>query len=321
MIVNKVRLLLKEWGLIDVGLSYVGGLTYLLTFKDKTSATGCMEMHANFLHSIFSKFYLWNGKDIPFNWIVTLNMSGVPFIIRDNTLFDRIGGLFGSVIKRSSFSWQDEDNSSGSITVLTSQKSKIEEAVVIKWNEKSIIVWVSEAVDRYLQKPDSDSVMDDSEYESNTESDEDEDLEDVEVFEEGDIRPSVPPDGGTQACEQNPTTEVDVSEAVPVEFQSAPGGNESQVAQEVPNHNACMGNQNLHGDMDGSAHETGINEVALDKVNNARFNNEWGNGPIGLDSDEVLGQPNISSSGDGPTPLNNLGKRNRDARSPPYLGE
>ncbi|MFS7915946.1 putative RNA recognition motif domain, nucleotide-binding alpha-beta plait domain superfamily [Helianthus anomalus] len=56
MTVNKVRLLLEERGLIDVGLSYVGGLTYLLTFNDKASATGCMEVHANFFHSIFSKF-------------------------------------------------------------------------------------------------------------------------------------------------------------------------------------------------------------------------------------------------------------------------
>ncbi|MFS7915947.1 hypothetical protein Hanom_Chr02g00171351 [Helianthus anomalus] len=247
-------------------------------------------------------------------------MSRVRFIIRDNTLFDRIGGLFGSVIKQSSFSWQEEDNSLGSVMVLTSQKSKIEEVVVIKWNEKSIIVWVSESVDQFLQKPDSGSVMDDSEYESDMELNSDEDLEDVEDLEEGEIRPSVPPDGDAQACEQNPTTEVGASDTVPVEFQSASGGNESLADHAILNHNACMGNKNVHGDMDGSARETGIIEVALDKVNNALSNNEWGNGPIGLDSDEVFGQPNFSSSGEGPTPLNNLGKRNRDARSPPSLG-
>ncbi|KAM0048992.1 hypothetical protein Hdeb2414_s0008g00280721 [Helianthus debilis subsp. tardiflorus] len=307
MTVSKVRLSLEEEGLTDVGLSYVGGLTYMLTFKDKASATGCMELHANFFHNIFSDFYLWNGEDIPYNRIVTLIISRVPFIIRDNTLFDKIGGLFGKVIKQSSFSWQDEDNSFGSVMVLTTQKSKIEEALVIKWNDKSIIAWASESVEQYMPNLDNGSVMDDSESELDTDSDED--LEDVVDFEEGEIRPNVSSDGDVQACEQNPASEVGALDAIPVELESAPGDKETPVGQAVPNINACMGKQNVHGDMNESARETCNYEVAMDKVNNSHSNNDRGNGPIGLESDVVFGQPNLSSGDDGPTPVINLGKR------------
>ncbi|MFS7994763.1 hypothetical protein Hanom_Chr12g01109881 [Helianthus anomalus] len=233
MTVSKVRMSLEEEGLTDVGLSYVGGLTYMLTFKDKASASGCMELHANYFHNIFSNFYLWNGEDIPYNRIVNLNISGVPFIIRDNTLFDKIGGLFGNVIKQSSFSWQDEDNSIGSVMVLTTQKSKIEETVVIKWNEKSILARASESVEQYIQNPDNVSVMDDSDSELGTELDSDEDLEDVEEFEEGEIRPNVSSDGEVQACEQNPASEVGAANAISVEFESVPEGKESSVIHEV----------------------------------------------------------------------------------------
>ncbi|MFS7995366.1 hypothetical protein Hanom_Chr12g01117091 [Helianthus anomalus] len=104
MSISKVRLTLEEEGLSDVGLSYVGGVTFMLTFKDKLSATGCTNSHSAFFHNIFSKFYLWNGEDIPFSRVVTINFFGVPFIIRDNTLFDRIGELFGNVLQQSSFS-------------------------------------------------------------------------------------------------------------------------------------------------------------------------------------------------------------------------
>ncbi|MFS7980201.1 hypothetical protein Hanom_Chr10g00936621 [Helianthus anomalus] len=150
MSISKVRMSLEDEDLTKVGLSYVGGVTFLLTFKDKPLAMECMNSHSVLLNKIFSKFYLWNGEEIPFKRVATINIVGVPFIIQDCSLLDRIDGLFGEVIQQSDFSWQNEDNSMGSVKVLTNQKSRIEEAVVIKWNDKSILAWASESSGQYM---------------------------------------------------------------------------------------------------------------------------------------------------------------------------
>ncbi|KAJ0672785.1 putative RNA recognition motif domain, nucleotide-binding alpha-beta plait domain superfamily [Helianthus annuus] len=254
MPVSKVRLALEKEDLSEVGLSYVGGLTFLLTFNDKVSATECSDSHSAFFQNTFSKFYVWNGDDIPFSRIATINISGVSFVIRDNSLFDKIGGLFGTVIQPSSFSWQNEDNSMGSIMVLTNQVSRIEEAVVIKWNEKSLIAWASDFIGISMHNLDDDSMMGDSEseLESNSESDPDEDMVGDEGLEEGEIRPNLYSAKVDQVGGQSPAMPVvveglsgDASDP-PVVNEKTQGGGGSPVTQKALCVNDNMGNQSLH---------------------------------------------------------------------------
>ncbi|KAF5815142.1 putative RNA recognition motif domain, nucleotide-binding alpha-beta plait domain superfamily [Helianthus annuus] len=193
MSLSKMKQAIEDEGMTEVGLSFVGGVTYLLTFKDKVMANMCMELYVSFFKTMFSKYHLWLGEDVPFSRMATLNITGVPFIIRDNTLFDNIGGLFGEVVQKSSFSWRKEDNSLASVKVITSQSSKIDEAVVIKWNNRSIAIWVVESTDQWQPVRDDDSVLDsqDNGFETNSDSDmesEDVELEDMEDLEEGELR-------------------------------------------------------------------------------------------------------------------------------------
>ncbi|MFS7955212.1 putative RNA recognition motif domain, nucleotide-binding alpha-beta plait domain superfamily [Helianthus anomalus] len=154
MALSKIRHATEGEGMIEVGSSFVGGMTFILTFKDKVSASTCMELHSHFFDTVFSKYFLWNGEDIPFNRLANLNIS----------------------VRQSSFSWQEEDNSSGSVTVLTSQLSRIDEAVVIKWNNKSVVIWVSESSRQCLMDSDLES-----EWFSDGDSDDMEDLEEGEI--------------------------------------------------------------------------------------------------------------------------------------------
>ncbi|KAJ0612138.1 hypothetical protein HanHA300_Chr01g0023751 [Helianthus annuus] len=188
---KNIRRLMEVDGLIDFGVSYVGGLSIILTFKDNAFAKESLEQHGSVYSKVFSKFNIWNGEEIPFGRIVNLRITGVPFLIRDNTLFDRIGGLFGEVVQPSTFSWQEEDVSVDTIRVLSSQKYRIEESVVIKWNQKSYVIWVSESPERWVPCFDDDSSKESSVSDSDSESDSDEepeDMEDVEDVEEGEIR-------------------------------------------------------------------------------------------------------------------------------------
>ncbi|MFS7952174.1 hypothetical protein Hanom_Chr07g00603911 [Helianthus anomalus] len=296
----------------------------------------CLDSHNAFFQNNFSKFYVWNGDDIPFSRIAKINISGVPFVIRDNSLFDKIGGLFGTMIHPSSFSWQHEDNSMGSVTVLTNQVSRIEEAVVIKWHEKSLVVWASEFIGFTMQSIDDDPIRDDSEseLESDSESDPDEDMVRDKGFEEGEIRPNLFSAKVDQVSDQSPAMPV-VEEGLSGDASDPPVVNEktqvvggSPVPQKSPNGNDIMGNTSLHGEVNLSAFindDIGENMVSIPDPDPTVHNKygPMGSGPVELNINEVgvcvdeVGGPDVN---EGPTPIVGLGKRNRAERSPPSLG-
>ncbi|MFS8000274.1 hypothetical protein Hanom_Chr12g01176441 [Helianthus anomalus] len=329
MSIRKLRITLDEAGLSEVGVSYVGGMTFMLTFNDKASA-----------------FYLWNGEDIPFSRVAKVNISGVPFVIRDNKLFDKIGSLFGTVVQPSSFSWQQEDNSSGTVVVLTNQLARIEEAVVIKWKEKTVVAWASEYMDLSIQSSVDDFSLINSESELDSESDSecDEDMEGMEDLEEGEMRPNVSSDEIGQDAGQSPATAVEEAglsgEASdsPVELVKSQGGEEAPAHQRSPTVNTSMGNNNLHGDVIKSAHGDRNYEGVAGRTTCPESNCHMGNGPkdsghvssciksVQIDGakdsgpEEVNRKSNNLEDYGGPPPCISLGKRNRTERSPPSLG-
>ncbi|KAM0013331.1 putative RNA recognition motif domain, nucleotide-binding alpha-beta plait domain superfamily [Helianthus debilis subsp. tardiflorus] len=202
--IRDIRRTLMVGRLGEVGLSYIGGVMFMITCNNKESARNYLEQQSSLLHKVFSKFYLWNGEDIPSSRLVTLSILGVPFLIRDGPLFDRFGSQFGEVIQESSFSWQNENNESGSVKIVTTRMSKIDEAVVIKWNEKTATAWVSEGC---VQSPfdcDIDSEDDDSDSELESESEGDDQTEDMADVEEGEIRQNSTCEGDLHDKNQHP---------------------------------------------------------------------------------------------------------------------
>ncbi|MFS7938734.1 hypothetical protein Hanom_Chr05g00443271 [Helianthus anomalus] len=211
MSLSMMRQAIEDEGLTEVGISFVGGVTYMLTFNDKVAANTCMELNVKFFNTMFSKYYLWLGDDIPFSRLATLKITGVPFLIRDNNLFDNIGGLFGEVIQKSSFSWQEEDNSSASIKILTSQPSKIDQVVVIKWNNRTIAIWVAEYDGQWQPDRDDVSLSDSQGNDYESSSDSDMDSEEADDLEEGEIKQSVDNVGRSQDEQMD-----DRSDSIPV---------------------------------------------------------------------------------------------------------
>ncbi|MFS7969205.1 putative RNA recognition motif domain, nucleotide-binding alpha-beta plait domain superfamily [Helianthus anomalus] len=170
------------------GLSYVVGLTVIITLSDKESAKNCIDQHADFFSTIFSNFSLWNGEYVPFSRIVSFNIHGVSFLIRDYSLYDRIGGLFDDIVQSSNFSWQDEDNSSGSVMIVSAQVCKIDENVIIIWNNRSVVVRVSECDGHWKPMFDIGTSNGTNVSDSDSESMSKTELVDMEELEEGEIR-------------------------------------------------------------------------------------------------------------------------------------
>ncbi|KAJ0727756.1 putative RNA-directed DNA polymerase [Helianthus annuus] len=122
--------ILMDGGLDNYGLSYVGGLSVLLTLGNPEIVKDIMSNHSDCLSNVFSRFHVWNGEDLPMERVVSLRITGVPVHLRDNSLFDQIGGLFGKVVQESPFSWLESDNSDSSVMVLAPLGKRIEETVV-----------------------------------------------------------------------------------------------------------------------------------------------------------------------------------------------
>ncbi|MDV3153270.1 MAG: hypothetical protein Q8755_02725, partial [Candidatus Phytoplasma australasiaticum] len=76
--------------------------------------------------------------------IAELKFRGVPIQLRYDDLYDRIGSLFGKIVCKSEFSWQNTDVSEGSCRVLTDRGFNIEEEVNLIWHNRNISIWVSE---------------------------------------------------------------------------------------------------------------------------------------------------------------------------------
>ncbi|MFS7996693.1 hypothetical protein Hanom_Chr12g01132811 [Helianthus anomalus] len=95
---HTVKRMLVEAGYPDVAVSYIGGLSALITFRENVEMNDFMVGKEN----------VWKG-----------------------TLFDRIGGLFGNVVWPFDFSWLATDNSAGFTHVLTKNASRIDEEVTV----------------------------------------------------------------------------------------------------------------------------------------------------------------------------------------------
>ncbi|MFS7915789.1 hypothetical protein Hanom_Chr02g00169421 [Helianthus anomalus] len=308
-----IRRSLEIEGLIDFGLSYVGGVTFIITVKDNALAKEVIAQHGSFFDSIFSKFKIWNGEDIPFSRIVTLKCSGVPFRIRDNNLFDNIGGLFGDIIKPSAFSWNEEDNSINTVKVVTSYSHIIDEAVVIKWNDKSIVTWVSEVPEQGFSNLVNESLYGSGDEESDTESESTTVADDMDEYEEGEIRSKDNPLPDSVNMVDAPIAGIDdpreTNEQSP-EFQEAPDN------QEVRNTNDGVEKMDVHGEDENTVYGSNVHGNNNDFLNNKNTNG----GPNVLNPGVELNEPNTRVMNDGPTPVANLGKRNRAELNPPSFG-
>ncbi|MFS7923666.1 putative RNA recognition motif domain, nucleotide-binding alpha-beta plait domain superfamily [Helianthus anomalus] len=142
MSVGKIRQAIEGEGMSEVGLSYVGGVTFMLTFKDKVTASESMKQHSQFFGSIFSKFSIWNGEDVPFSRLRTYVSLGCHLL---------------------------------SVTMMYSIE-------LVTYLERSVAIWVSELCGQGSPKEDGDDSLSSSDSDSEMESDSDdsEELEDLE---------------------------------------------------------------------------------------------------------------------------------------------
>ncbi|KAJ0780355.1 putative nucleotide-binding alpha-beta plait domain superfamily, RNA-binding domain superfamily [Helianthus annuus] len=226
---NRLHSILNNGGLDNHGLSYVGGLSVLLTLGNPGIVREIISNHSELLSNTFSRFHVWNGEDLPMEQVVTLRITGVPVHLRENSLFDRIGNLFGRVVQESTFSWLESDNSDSSVKVLVPLGKRIEETVVLQWKDRRSVIWVAETTEVWKPDLDDEKISVESGSESDNNDDENQMVDEVE---EGEIRPDSSADGDRNDNRHEETAEGD----------------------KPPSTNQKDGMQQVHGDVDATVH-------------------------------------------------------------------
>ncbi|KAM0027520.1 putative RNA recognition motif domain, nucleotide-binding alpha-beta plait domain superfamily [Helianthus debilis subsp. tardiflorus] len=294
-VLNNLNSILSRSGLSNFGLSYVGGLNVLLTLGSPERVKEVMSDKSESLSKAFSSFNVWKGEDLPSERIVSIRISGVPVHLRDSTVYDQIGGLFGKVVQESNFSWMESNNSECSMLVLAPLGKRIEEAVVLNWEERRFVAWVIE--DEPWERSDAGSDGEQNEEGSGASSDGD-------TSEEGDNMEDDTEEGEIKS----PAANVPVPENI-VRSTSA-----AQVGHEESPDNEPLGNLEslhaVHGEIKSPSNFNKVNTCTLNVA--ATTSNS---GPQQLVEKENDYLDNVNQYG--PTPITGLGKRNRDVRSPP----
>ncbi|KAD4385870.1 hypothetical protein E3N88_26039 [Mikania micrantha] len=140
---TNIHLLMKEAGVKNVDIRYLGGLNILLTFIGTKLAKDFIE-NINLWKHWFTKVDIWRGQSLAYERIAWIRVHGVPIQLWDCSVIEKIGERFGKVIQQSDVSSEDGNLSYGTIGLLVSHGKKISGEVVLKWKDKAFRCWISE---------------------------------------------------------------------------------------------------------------------------------------------------------------------------------
>ncbi|KAJ0431325.1 hypothetical protein HanIR_Chr17g0847171 [Helianthus annuus] len=211
--------------------------------------------------------------------------------------------------------------------IVTSIMTRIDESVVIKWNERTVSVRVVESCEQWLFDCDNDSMVDSSDSELESLSEEEDATDDMDDVEEGEIRQNPAGEEIKQVSDARPETDGErvfpagENETSPVDSERSSGVQKVTEDQTSGRPHDCVETCQVHGEGEHVADGPNIvggNGVQSNKSNN--YFNVVDCGPNIFNPGEKSSGPYNSFIEEGPTPGPNLGKRNRDERSPPSLG-
>ncbi|KAJ0806557.1 hypothetical protein HanPI659440_Chr02g0090741 [Helianthus annuus] len=140
---KKVNLILKEMDAGESRVQYLGGLSVLVSFKQKEDAERIFLL-AKEDASNFTSVSRWEGQSIAFERLAWIKIKGIPVHLLDDSVIDKVAESFGKIMHRPPRSVEDADLSSEFIGVLVGEGKRITEEVTISWRDRKFKVWVDE---------------------------------------------------------------------------------------------------------------------------------------------------------------------------------
>ncbi|KAM0071209.1 putative RNA recognition motif domain, nucleotide-binding alpha-beta plait domain superfamily [Helianthus debilis subsp. tardiflorus] len=145
----KLRSLLKEEGVLNVRIKYLGAMQVMLVFENVEVSRLFFDTKT-VLQRWFSTLDVWKGQMMAYERIAWLKFYGVPLVLAINPVFNVLAKRFGKLVQPAQISESDDDLSYVCVGVLCGDGRKIKEEVTIKWQGKLIRVWIEEEVREWI---------------------------------------------------------------------------------------------------------------------------------------------------------------------------
>ncbi|GKB37521.1 nucleotide-binding alpha-beta plait domain-containing protein [Tanacetum coccineum] len=84
--------IMKNNGLVDCNVTYIGGLSLLFEWKYKDLARGSLESNKIWLMQWFDDLQPWDEKCDPYGRLIWLNLEGLPILARNNGVVKSVAG-------------------------------------------------------------------------------------------------------------------------------------------------------------------------------------------------------------------------------------
>ncbi|KAJ0900033.1 hypothetical protein HanPSC8_Chr08g0308861 [Helianthus annuus] len=144
---------LKEWlgsvRLDKVGIRYVGGLSVILVFEDKVSMMDFLSTKEVW-ESIFVTLVLWEGQKLRCERIAWLRILGIPLLLFDNRVAERIASKIGRVVQTTQIDDKTEDFSYAMVAVLCNSVKRITKGCKLKWRSEEFDIAIEEEIGEWI---------------------------------------------------------------------------------------------------------------------------------------------------------------------------
>ncbi|MFS8031617.1 hypothetical protein Hanom_Chr17g01547921 [Helianthus anomalus] len=93
LVLKEIRRALDVGGHGEVPVSYLGGLNCMVVFKEKGEAIEFMKHVGYGWDQLMESMTLWKGRDMVYDRLVWVRITGIPIHLRDSKLYDKVGVL------------------------------------------------------------------------------------------------------------------------------------------------------------------------------------------------------------------------------------
>ncbi|KAI3807035.1 hypothetical protein L1987_22955 [Smallanthus sonchifolius] len=140
----RLNCLFQQWGVDAVSLRYMGGLSFLISFKCRRLAEEFLDNQKNLWQENFSSLEVWDRNYLQQDRLAWLLIRGMPAMLWDNSHFDAIACSYGEVIAPSQAGVGDGNLTFDKVGILTRSFNRIQEKVLVKVQEQNYLIEVME---------------------------------------------------------------------------------------------------------------------------------------------------------------------------------
>ncbi|KAK9068523.1 hypothetical protein SSX86_012637 [Deinandra increscens subsp. villosa] len=146
---NLLHRRLYDEGFQNIQIRHVGGFQVLLSFVGGEEAEAFRESMVH-RKDLFEHLRFWDGEMTSRERFVWVKISGVPPLLWDAEVIDKIGGNFGRVVRSSGADEYDANLAWKKVGIISSSFDQIDGIVMVEWEKKIVRVRVAEIVDEWL---------------------------------------------------------------------------------------------------------------------------------------------------------------------------